>query len=104
MIMGTGKHRQKVLLKPIYEHLGPEKSIGLIDWHSGCDTTGHIYGKRKKGCFTSFLKADPTVLHAISHLGIGEEPSEDVQVRCEEFLCTLVCPKGQNIAQANDLR
>lgn len=106
MIMGTGERRQKVMLEPIYDQLGPEKSAAVINWHSltGCDTTGHIYGKGKKGCFTAFLDANSRVIQAITNLGIGEEPSEDVVSGCEEFLCTLFCPKGQNITTARDLR
>jgi len=44
LIIGSGEHHHKVILKPIYEKLGPEKSAALINWHSltGCDTTGHI--------------------------------------------------------------
>ena len=104
--MGTGDHRRKVFLKPIYDKLGPQKSAALINWYSltGCDTTGHIYGKGKKGCFTAFMKADLTVIKAIVSLGIGGEPSNDVLRGCEEFLCSLFCPKGQNITSAKALR
>ena len=44
LIMGSGERRHKVMLKPIYEKLGPEKPAALINWHSltGCDT----YNKR----------------------------------------------------------
>lgn len=106
MIMGTGEHRKEVLLKPIYDQLGQEKAEALINWHclTGCDTTGHIFGKGKKGCFTTFLEAKVSVIRAIANLGIGYEPSEHVLAGCEEFLCTLFCPKGLTICQAKDLR
>ena len=40
------------------------------------------------------------VTEAIANLGVGEEPSEDVLKGCEQYLCSLLCPKGQNIVQA----
>ncbi|XP_014665031.1 PREDICTED: uncharacterized protein LOC106807252 [Priapulus caudatus] len=106
LIMGTSERRRKVFLQPIYDKLGPEKSAALINWHAltGCDTTGHIQGKGKKGCFATFLKASPTILIALAGLGEGDEPSEKVIHGCEEFLCSLSCPSGVHIGQANMLR
>jgi len=79
LIMGSGQRRHKLMLKPIYETLGPEKSVALITWHSlsGCDTTGHIQvqQKGKRGCSTAFLDACPAVAAAIANLGVGAEPS-----------------------------
>jgi len=106
MIMGTSEHRRKVMMKPIYDALGADKASALINWHAltGCDTTGHIQGTSKKGCFTAFLNSSPAVIAALSGLGEGAEPSVEVVKGCEEFLCSLVCPKRLNIYQAKDLR
>src|SRR6266536_586131 len=64
LIMGTTEHRRTVLLQPIYDALGPEKSAALINWHAvtGCDTTGHIRGKGKTTCFTNFLASGPDII------------------------------------------
>jgi len=69
-------------------------SAALICWHSltGCNTTGHIQQKGKRGFFTAFLDARPAVA-AIADLGVGAEPSAEVVRGCEEFLCALFCPK-----------
>ena len=106
LIMGTSERRHKVFLQPIYDKLGPEKSAALVNWHAltGCDTTGHIQGKGKKGCFAAFLKTSPTVLMALAGLGEGDEPSAEVVRGCEEFLCYLFCPSGLQIGQATTLR
>ena len=72
LIMGKSDNRQKVLLQPIYDKLGSEKASALVNWHAltGCDTTGHIQGKGKKGCFTAFMKLNSAGLEALSHLGV----------------------------------
>jgi len=94
LIIGSGQRRHKIMLKPIYEKLGPEKSAALINWHSltGCDTTGHIQQKGKRGCFTAF-DARPAVVAAIADLGVGAEPSAEVVRGYEEFLCAPFSPK-----------
>jgi len=106
IIMGTKERRHTVLLQPIYDQLGPEKAAALINWHAltGCDTTGHIAGKGKKGCFTAFLASNPTVIDALIGLGEGPEPSLAVINGCEEFLCSLFCPRKLQITQAHNLR
>ena len=106
IIMGTKERRRKVHLQPIYDKLGPDKAAALINWHAltGCDTTGHIQGKGKKGCFTAFLASSSTVIAALNGLGEGPEPSDEVVKGCEEFLCSLFCPKRLHITQANNLR
>ena len=98
--MGTSERRRKVFLQPIYDKLGPGKSGALINWHAltGCDTTGHIHGKGKKGCFAAII------LIALAGLGEGEEPSEEVLRGCEEFICSLFCRCGVHIGEANILR
>ena len=94
LIMGSGECHHKIMLKPIYEKLGPQKSAALINWNSltGCDTTGHIQQKDKRGSFTAFLDARPAVVAAITDLGVGAEPSAEVVRGCEEFLCALSAP------------
>lgn len=106
MIMGTGERRRIIQLKPIYDKLGSDKASALIKWHAltGCDTTGHIQGKGKKGCFKAFLNASSTVLAALNGLGEGAEPSDSVVEGCEEFLCSLFCPKQLHIPKAKNLR
>jgi len=68
----------------------------LINWHAltGCDTTGHIQGKGKKGCFATFPMASIDILLALAGLGEGDEPFKDVLRGCEEFLCSLFCEGG----------
>jgi len=94
LIIGSGERCHKVMLKPIYEKFGPEKSAALINWHSltACDTTGHIQQKGKRGCFTAFLDACPAVVAAIADLGVGAEPPAEVVRGCEEFRCALFYP------------
>ena len=50
IITGTGEHRHKVGLPALYQKLGPEKSMALINWHAltGSDTTGHISSAKAK--------------------------------------------------------
>lgn len=69
---------------PIYNALGENKASALRKWHAltGCDTTGHIRGKSKKACLEAFLKADMSIVAAISALGIGSEPSDDTIRGC----------------------
>ncbi len=78
----------------------------LINWHAltGCDTTGHIQGKGKKGCFAIFMRTNLDILEAIAGLGEGHEPTEAVMRGCEEFLCSMFCPSGVSIGQAKRLR
>ena len=98
LIIGSGERCHKVMLKPIYEKFGPEKSAALINWHSltACDTTGHIQQKGKRGCFTAFFDA-LAVVAAIADLGVGAEPSAEVVRGCEEFLCVLFCPTSHRL-------
>lgn len=106
LIMGTGQKRRKVNLNAIFHKLGPDRAESLIKWHSltGCDTTGHIYGKSKKTCFKAFLEAGPDVIAAINNLGKGSEPSEDVIKGCEKFLVNLLCAKNIVVNNAHELR
>ncbi|KAG1692276.1 Glutamate receptor ionotropic, kainate 4 [Nymphon striatum] len=68
------------------------------------DTTGHINGKSKKACFEGFLKASPSIITAISALGIGSEPSKETIQGCVSFLCSLFCKKGIIITQPHTIR
>ena len=101
-IMGTTERRRNVFIHPVYDKPGPEKSGVLINWHAltGSDTTGHIHGKGKNGCFATFKKANPTTMLALAGHGHGDEPSEEVLRVCEEFLCSLFCPGGVRIGEA----
>ena len=106
MLMGTHEKRRLIKLQPIYNALGPEKVRSVIKVHSltGCDTTGRIFGKSKKKTFQAFLESNVDIIHAISQLGIGVVPCEDVIEKCQIFLCSLLCKKGVSITKAEDLR
>ena len=104
--MDTSEGRRKVFLQPIYDTVCPEKSGALINWNAltGCDTTGDIYGKGKKGCFATFVKASPTILTALAGLGEGDESSEDVprglfRVSLLSFLSGLSPQRGSKDVQ-----
>ena len=105
-LMGTSDRRRLVMLEPIYNALGPDKAEALCKLHAltGCDTTGHINGKSKKSCLEAYLKAGPEIVAAISSLGIGTEPSEDVIMSCVSFLCSICCRKGVHITEPRNLR
>ena len=104
--MGTEECRRKFSRKPIYDVFGSEKCSALINWHAlpGCDTTGHIQGKGKKGCFTAFLNSSDSVVAATAGLGKDVEPSAEVVRGCEEFLCSLLGSKKLQITNAKQLR
>ena len=104
--MGTGECRRIVARKPIYDVFGSEKCSALISWHAlpGCDTTGHIQEKGKKGCFTAFLNSSDSVVAATAGLGKDVEPSAEVVRGCEEFLCSLLGSKKLQITNAKQLR
>ena len=65
---------------------------------------GIYKAKEKKGCFKAFLNASSIVLAALNGLGEGAEPSDSVVEGCEEFLCSLFCPKQLHIPKAKNLR
>ena len=104
--MGTGECRRIVALKPLYDVFGSEKSSALIDWHAltGCDTTGHIQEKGKRGCFTAFFNSSDSVVVAIAGLGKDVEPSAEVVRGCEEFLCSVLGSKKLQTTNAKQLR
>ena len=70
---------------------GTVKSGALIDWHALIGHTG------KKGCYATFMKANPIIMIALAGLGQGDEPSEEVLRGCGEFSCSLFCPGGVHI-------
>lgn len=106
IIMGTGEKRRRIKLQPIFNKLGAQRALALCGMHaiSGCDTTGHLQGKGKPTCFAKYMSADEDVIHALSNLGIGDTPSEDVQKGCEKFICDLFCPKQVKCYEAKELR
>lgn len=103
MIMGTGEKRRCILVKPLFDCLGPNKSAALPGFHAitGCDTTGHIQGKSKATCFKTFLDTSEDVVTALQNLGLGSIPSDDVLRGGEKFLCQLY---NRNTSQASELR
>eukprot|EP00918_Siedleckia_nematoides_P010740 GHVU01023493.1.p1 GENE.GHVU01023493.1~~GHVU01023493.1.p1 ORF type:complete len:196 (+),score=12.03 GHVU01023493.1:75-662(+) len=106
LLMGTGANRSNVYVKAIFDKLGAIKSTALINWHAltGCDTTGHIQGKGKTGCFSAFMTGSEEVLDAISNLGLGEQPSAKVLLGCEQFLTSLFRPTKLTTSSAKELR
>ena len=109
LLMGTGDRRRLVLLKPIYDSLGEQKAKALCKWHAltGCDTTGYIRGKSKKACLEAFLKEKPSIISAISSLGIESGvsgPSEVIIEGCISFLCGLFRKKGIEATNPHSLR
>ena len=106
MILGTGEHRRKISLKPIYDKLCPEKVAALPAFHclTGCDTCGHIQGKGKKSAFKVFSEMSSDVCATLSQLGKQEVPSADVISGCEQFLCMLMSSKASSAKSAGELR
>ena len=60
------------MIQHMYDEVGSVKATALINWHAwtGSDTTGHIQGNGKKGCFAVFQVSSPAVVGATSILGI----------------------------------
>ena len=56
MLIGHGKSRESIVLKPVYDVLGCPLVRALIGFHSstGCDTAGPFSGKGKITCWKSF--------------------------------------------------
>jgi hypothetical protein len=106
MLMGTGDHRRKVLLKPIYDSLGASRAAALPGFHSitGCDTCGHIRNKGKTTAFKALNEATPNELNALAQLGTEETPSVNVTSGCEQFLCRLMSNKRDLSKTAGELR
>jgi hypothetical protein len=71
IVTGTAGNRRRVALEPIYKQLGPEKAAGLPGFHAitGCDITGHINGVGKTTAFKTYMKAQPSVISALTELG-----------------------------------
>ena len=86
----------------MYDALGDAKAAALPGFHAitGADITGHILGKGKPTCFKAFLKAPDNVISALTHLGIGSYPSDQVLCGCEQFLCQLFKPNAMTAKQA----
>ena len=78
--MGTGLNRRLVPLLQIYRALGDKRAAALRGFHalSRCDTTGRILGKSKTVWWNAFVTASDTVLEALSELGLGDEPNDQV--------------------------
>ena len=88
VIIGTGEHSCKVMLKPIMTNLVQKASpLRLISCHA---LTGAIHQgiykemEKEKGCSTAYLDSSPTVLVALTELGEGAEPLVEVLKGCEE--------------------
>ena len=73
-------NRRQVDLQPIYDKLGPERALAIPGCHAitGSDTTCQTSGVGKKGALSVFMKASSDIISALVHLGIDEEPSEEV--------------------------
>ena len=78
--------------------------IGLqhcLAFVSGCDTTGHMFGKGKLTCFKAFMNANDTIIKALAELGDGSKPSQSVLHGCESFICQLF---NSNFTASKELR
>ena len=97
--MGHGEKKRLVRLKHIYDALGPLRASANLGFHSltGCDSTGHIKGKSKGGCFGTFLQMNDDVLQGLAQLGESEDLTDEVYVRCEEYLCQLYSSKKKDL-------
>ena len=106
LVMGTGDKRRTIMLKPIFESLGPLKASALPGFHciTGCDTCGQIRGKGKKSAFKVFWKSSTSILNALADLGKEERPSAEVIDGCEKFLCQLVSTKKCQGETAGEVR
>ena len=104
IIMGTGENRRKILLRPIVDQLVAQKAKALVNWLTGCDTTGHLHGKSKTVCFKEFIESSQPIVSAIAQLGEGDEPSDSTIRGCEEYFCRLFSPKGVVIRGVAELR
>ena len=79
LVMGTGDKRRTIMLKPIFESLGPLKAAALPGFHciTGCDTCGQIRGKGKKSAFKIFCKSSTSILNALIDLCKEDRPSAE---------------------------
>ena len=56
-----------VFLQPTYHNLGQKESAAFINLHALTgDTTGHIQGKERMGCFASLPQLSPIILIELS--------------------------------------
>ena len=96
IITGTSGKQKQTLLQPMYDKLGPERALPLPGFHAvtGSDTMGQISDVGKKTAFKMFLQAHPEIISALSHVGSGEVPSEEVIERCEQSYCMLLSSKA----------
>ena len=97
------------MLKPTYTYdtLGPESICAAANQLSCANLALYNWAHtrtRKKGCFTTFRDASPTVLAALTELGESAGPSVEVVKGCEELLCSLFCSKQLHITLTKTMR
>ena len=99
-------NNRAVSLQPIYDWLGPHRSMALPGVHAitGCDTTGQISGVGKKSALKVLMKAPAHIIDALGQIGIGDDPSPETIQCCEEFCCMLLSTKQVSAKEAADLR
>ena len=96
MLIGHGKSREFIVLKPIYDALGCPLASALIVFHSfttGCGTVGRFSGKGKITCWKSFKKADKTTVQGFIDLGQANIPSEATISALKRYICQLYLPE-----------
>ena len=93
-IVGSGKKKRQIALKPIYNALGEEKVNALPGFHAftGSDTTGAFAGKGKLSCWKAFQQCDTNILQAFANLGLDATPSNGIFDALERFVCKLYMP------------
>jgi hypothetical protein len=89
---GNGDNFRDIDIKKCYEALGPENAKALLGFHTftGCDQTGRFNGKSKSTWWKAFMKADRSIICALSNLGENEHlPSLDTLDLLEKFVVNL---------------
>ena len=86
VIIGTGEHSRKVMLKPTNL---VQKSISAAVNQLSCATIkAYKEMEKEKGCSTAYPDSSPTVIAALTELGEGAEPLVEVLKGCEELSCS----------------
>ena len=97
-VTGTGTNRRFILLGPIYNALGPEKSAALpgLQAISGADNTGSFAGTGKLSFWKAFKEASDDEVSALGKLGTTPKPSDILLAGIEKFICKYIPARHQN--------
>ena len=97
LVLGTGAKCQLILLRPLYNALGPHVVAALPGFRAftGCEQTGTRCGKSKISCWNTLKKADEQVLEAFASLGSSAQVTAYVTEQLELYMCQLYVPLTQ---------